>query len=140
MLCLGFKWGKDLLLKMIIYCAYRLNVLFKLGIWMQPVYNMVKKQRCPYYSALILPPHAVRLCKFFQDKASATFVNVKGNTVLEGYHHLFSSHYLEFLKCLLPKCDSSIQFNPSFNIKEVTFVAVITHKVKLKDFLVKDDL
>ena len=65
--------------------------------------------------------------------------NVKSNTVLEGYCHLFSSHYLEFLKCLLPKCDS-IQFNPSFNIKEVTFVAVITHKVKLKDFLVKDDL
>ena len=78
--------------------------------------------------------------QIFSRQGICNICNVKGNTVLEGYHHLFSSHYLEFLKCLLPKCDSSIQFNPSFNIKEVTFVAVITHKVKLKDFLVKDDL
>ena len=66
--------------------------------------------------------------------------NVKSNTVLEGYCHLFLCHYSEFLKCLAPKCDLSIQSNPSFNIKEVTFVAVITHKVKLKDISLKDDL
>ena len=78
--------------------------------------------------------------QIFLRQGICNICNVKSNTVLEGYHHLFSSHYLEFLKCLLPKCDSSIQFNPSFNIKEVTFVAVITHKVKLKDFSVKDDL
>ena len=78
--------------------------------------------------------------QIFSRQGICNICNVKSNTVLEGYCHLFLSHYLEFLKCLLPKCDSSIQFNPSFNIKEVTFVAVITHKVKLKDFSVKDDL
>ena len=107
---------------------------------MQPVYNMVKKQRCPYYSALILPPHAASFMQFFLRQGVCNICNVKSNAVLEGYCHLFSCHYLEFLKCLVPKCDLSIQSNPSFNIKEVTFVAVITHKVKLKDFSIKDDL
>ena len=73
--------------------------------------------------------------QFFLRQGICNICNVKSNAVLEGYHHLFSCHYLEFLKC-----DLSIQSNPSFNIKEVTFVAVITHKVKLKDFSVKDDL
>ena len=78
--------------------------------------------------------------QFFLRQGICNICNVKSNAVLEGYHHLFSCHYLEFLKCLVPKCDLSIQSNPSFNIKEVTFVAVITHKVKLKDFSIKDDL
>ena len=78
--------------------------------------------------------------QFFLRQGICNICNVKSNTVLEGYHHLFLCHYLEFSKCLVPKCDLSIQSNPSFNIKEVTFVAVITHKVKLKDFSIKDDL
>ena len=107
---------------------------------MQPVDNLVKKQRCPYFSAFILLLLAVQLCNFFLRQAVCNICHIKINTVLEGYHHLFLCHYTEFLKCMVPKCDISSQSKPSFNIKEVTFVAVITNKVKIKDFSIKDDL
>ena len=99
-----------------------------------------KTKTCPYFSAFILLLLAVQLCNFFLRQAVCNICHIKINTVLEGYHHLFLCHYTEFLKCMVPKCDISSQSKPSFNIKEVTFVAVITHKVKIKDFSIKDDL
>ena len=139
---LGFLMGQRFATKMIIYCAYRLNVLFLNCRNMDAAcvqYGEKTKMsllQCLDFATSWQLGYAV----FFWDKASATFVMWKVIAVFEGYRHLFSCHYLEFLKCLVPKCDLSIQSNPSFNIKEVTFVAVITHKVKLKDFSVKDDL
>ena len=117
-----------------------LIVFLIVGIWMQPVDNLVKKTNMSLFQCLHFATCCSSVMQFFSRQAVCNICHVKINNLLKGYHHLFLCHYTEFLKCMVPKCDISSQSKPSFNIKEVTFVAVITHKVKIKDFSIKDDL
>ena len=99
-----------------------------------------EKTKTSLFQCLHFATSCSSVMQFFSRQAFCNICHIKINTVLEGYHHLFLCHYTEFLKCMVPKCDISSQSKPSFNIKEVTFVAVITYKVKIKDFSIKDDL
>ena len=93
-----------------------------------------EKTKTSLFQCLHFATSCISVMQFFWRQAVCNICHVKINTVLEGYHHLFLCNYTEFLKCMVPKYDISSQSKPSFNIKEVTFVAVITHKVKIKDF------
>ena len=94
-----------------------------------------EKTKTSLFQCLHFATSCSSVMQFFSRQAVCNICHIKINTVLEGYCHLFLCHYTEFQ--MVPKCDIS---KPSFNIKEVTFVAVITHKVKIKDFSIKDDL
>ena len=99
-----------------------------------------EKTKTSLFQCLHFATSCSSVMQFFSRQAVCNICHIKINTILEGYCHLSSCHYTEFLKCMVPKCDISSQSKPSFYIKEVAFVAVITHKVKIKDFSIKDDL